>query len=123
MRAPHIAARRRLSRPYRRFLRARKFDPARAYTQFADFQAWRKKHGVEELYKGFDTDELESARRFYTTWTGRRSKVCASRMYPTSQLILVQIGLPVYVYRPASLAGPLTKELQAVPSERRYQRM
>ena len=32
-------------------------------------------------------------------------------------------GLPVYVYRLASLQGALQKELGTIPAERRYQRM
>ena len=35
----------------------------------------------------------------------------------------MQNGLPVYVYRLASLTPPIQKELAAVPAERRYQRM
>ena len=35
----------------------------------------------------------------------------------------LQNGLPVYVYRLASLTPPIQKELAAVPAERRYQRM
>jgi hypothetical protein len=34
-----------------------------------------------------------------------------------------QHGIPVYVFRLASLAGPLQQELNAVPEDRRYQRM
>ncbi|KAI0325045.1 CRAL/TRIO domain-containing protein [Cubamyces sp. BRFM 1775] len=90
-----------------RFLRARRFDPQKAYKQFADAEAWRKKHNVDALYATFPVDEFERARRFYPRWTGRRDKN----------------GLPVYVYRIASLSGPLQKELNSVPPERRYQRI
>jgi hypothetical protein len=62
---------------------------------------------VLNLYATFDPDELESAKRFYPRWTGRRDKN----------------GIPVYVFRLASLTGTLQKELNAVPEERRYQRM
>src|ERR1700761_4938269 len=34
-----------------------------------------------------------------------------------------QSGIPVYVFRLASLTGTLQKELNAIPEERRYQRM
>ncbi|SRR6266702_1978410 len=34
-----------------------------------------------------------------------------------------QHGIPVYVFRLSSLSGTLQKELNAVPEERRYQRM
>ncbi|KAI0350345.1 CRAL/TRIO domain-containing protein [Trametes cingulata] len=90
-----------------RFLRARRFDPQKAMKQFADAEAWRKKHNVDALYATFPVDEFESARRFYPRWTGRRDKN----------------GLPVYVYRIASLTGPQQKELFSTPPERRYQRI
>jgi hypothetical protein len=58
-----------------RFLRARNFDPAKAHKQFAATEAWRRENRVLELYATFDSDELESAKRFYPCWTGRRDKV------------------------------------------------
>lgn len=60
-----------------RFLRARKFDVAKAHKQFADTSGWRAEHDVENLYASFDPDEMESAKRFYPRWTGRRDKVVA----------------------------------------------
>ncbi|KAI0088474.1 CRAL/TRIO domain-containing protein [Irpex rosettiformis] len=90
-----------------RFLRARRFDSAKAHKQFADAEAWRAKHNVDELYATFPVDEMESSRRFYPRWTGRRDKN----------------GLPVYVYRLASLDTQLQKELNQIPTERRYQRI
>lgn len=60
----------------RRFLRARRFDPLKAQKQFSDAEAWRAKHDVDELYATFPSEELESSKRFYTRWTGRRDKVC-----------------------------------------------
>ncbi|KAG2365158.1 CRAL/TRIO domain-containing protein [Suillus spraguei] len=90
-----------------RFLRARRCDVEKAQKQFSDTEAWRKQHNVDELFRTFDTDEMESAKRFYPRWTGRRDKS----------------GLPVYVYRLNSLDAPLRKELESVPSERRYQRI
>ncbi|KAK7676368.1 hypothetical protein QCA50_020672 [Cerrena zonata] len=90
-----------------RFLRARRFDPLKAQKQFSDAEAWRTKHDVNELYATFPPDEFESAKRFYPRWTGRRDKN----------------GLPVYVYRLASLQGALQKELGTIPAERRYQRI
>lgn len=89
-----------------RFLRARKFDVPKAHKQFADTSGWRAEHDVENLYASFDPDEMESAKRFYPRWTGRRDK----------------LGIPVYVYRLASLE-PLSKEIFAVKPERRYQRI
>ncbi|KAF8073450.1 CRAL/TRIO domain-containing protein [Lyophyllum atratum] len=89
-----------------RFLRARGFVPGAAEKQFSDTEKWRKEHDVDNLYNTFDPVEFHSAKRFYPRWTGRRDKN----------------GLPLYVYRLASLA-PLQKELDAVPLERRYQRI
>ncbi|KDQ25428.1 hypothetical protein PLEOSDRAFT_1044739 [Pleurotus ostreatus PC15] len=89
-----------------RFLRARRFHPGPAQRQFADTEQWRKEHGVEGLYKTFDPQEFESAKRFYPRWTGRRDKH----------------GLPLYVYKLAAVV-PLQKELDAVPPVRRYQRI
>ncbi|EIN12397.1 CRAL/TRIO domain-containing protein [Punctularia strigosozonata HHB-11173 SS5] len=90
-----------------RFLRARRFDPVKAQEQFARAEIWRKQHDVDRLYAEFDPEEMEKSRRYYPRWTGRRSKT----------------GLPLYVYRLASLAGQRTSELQAVPAKRRYQRI
>lgn len=110
-----------------RFLRARRFDLVKAQKQFSDAEAWRKKHNVDQLFATFPEDEFETAKRFYPRWTGRRDKVRFStiyNMYTSDENICVcmQNGLPVYVYRLASLA-PIQKELNQVPPERRYQRM
>ncbi|KAH9973921.1 CRAL/TRIO domain-containing protein [Russula compacta] len=90
-----------------RFLRARKFDPAKAHKQFASTETWRRKNDVLNVYATFDPDELESAKRFYPRWTGHRDKN----------------GIPLYIFRLASLTGPLQKELSAVSEERRLQRI
>jgi len=90
-----------------RFLRARRYDPEKAEKQFSDTEAWRQKHNVDNLFATFDLIELETSKRFYPRWTGRRDKE----------------GRPLYVYRLASLAGPLLKELDAVSPERRYERI
>ncbi|KAL0960843.1 hypothetical protein HGRIS_005859 [Hohenbuehelia grisea] len=89
-----------------RFLRARRFDVAKAQKQFSDTEGWRKQHGVDNLFASFDPKEFEDAKRFYPRWTGRRSKH----------------GLPLFVYRLASIA-PLQKELDAISAARRYQRI
>lgn len=111
---------------HRRFLRARKFDPAKAHKQFAATEAWRRENRVLDLYATFDSDELESTKRFYPRWTGRRDKVSVTLILcpsPSNTTRLVQHGIPVYVFRLASLTGPLLKELNAVQEGRRYQRM
>ncbi|KAF8636205.1 hypothetical protein AX17_003692 [Amanita inopinata Kibby_2008] len=89
-----------------RFLRARNFNPSAAQKQFADAESWRKEHDVNGLYASFDAEEFELAKRFYPRWTGRRDKT----------------GLPLYVYRIASIV-PLQSEIEAVPPDRRYQRI
>lgn len=58
-----------------RFLRARRFDPDRALKQFSDAEAWRKQHNVDELYRTFPVEEMELAKKYYPTWTGRRDMV------------------------------------------------
>ncbi|KAJ8582366.1 CRAL/TRIO domain-containing protein [Rhizopogon salebrosus TDB-379] len=90
-----------------RFLRARRYDADKAEKQFSDAEAWRKQHNVDELFRTFETNEMELSKMFYPRWTGRRDKA----------------GLPVYVYRLASLDAPLRKELESVPPQRRYQRI
>ncbi|KAI6042630.1 CRAL/TRIO domain-containing protein [Pisolithus marmoratus] len=90
-----------------RFLRARQYNIANAQKQFADTEAWRKRHDIDNLYKDFSVNEMESAKRFYPRWTGRRDKH----------------GHPVYVFRLASLDESLRKELDVLSPERRYQRI
>jgi hypothetical protein len=90
----------------RRFLRARKFDIAKAHKQLAGAAAWREKHDVDRLFANFDTDEMEKARSFYPMWTGRRDKN----------------GIPLYVYKISALKHR-HDELDAISSEKRYQRI
>ncbi|KAJ7808879.1 CRAL/TRIO domain-containing protein [Mycena olivaceomarginata] len=90
-----------------RFLRARSFDPAAALKQFSDSDKWRREHDVDNLFATFDSAELENGRRFYPRWTGRRDKN----------------GMPVYVYRLASLNSAIQKELHSASPEFRYQRI
>ncbi|KAF9026093.1 CRAL/TRIO domain-containing protein [Hymenopellis radicata] len=89
-----------------RFLRARKYDIPAAQKQFADTEAWRKKHDVDKLYRTFPEHEFYSSKRFYPRWTGRRDKE----------------GKPLYVYHIASVR-PLYDELHAVAPPRRYERI
>ncbi|KAJ3525732.1 hypothetical protein NMY22_g10452 [Coprinellus aureogranulatus] len=90
-----------------RFLRARGFQPDAALAQFRSAMEWRKKHDVENLYAtGFTVEEFEDSKRYYPRWTGRRDKN----------------GMPLYVYKISALE-PLQRELEAIPAERRYQRI
>lgn len=70
-----------------RYLRARKFVPQDAFTQFKDTEDWRKKQKIEELYDTIDVQEYDETRRLYPQWTGRRDKR----------------GIPVYVFQVADL--------------------
>ncbi|KAF7368765.1 CRAL/TRIO domain-containing protein [Mycena venus] len=90
-----------------RFLRARGFDPVGALKQYSDYVAWRREHDVDNLFATFDAEELERSRRFYSRWNGRRDKN----------------GMPIVVYRLASLDSAIQKELSAVPRERSYKRI
>ncbi|THH23072.1 hypothetical protein EUX98_g8108 [Antrodiella citrinella] len=65
-----------------RFLRARRFDPLKAQKQFADAEAWRNKHKVDELYATFPEEEFEDAKHFYPRWTGRRDKKELNKVPP-----------------------------------------
>ncbi|KAI5122436.1 hypothetical protein M0805_008749 [Coniferiporia weirii] len=90
-----------------RFLRARKFDLAKAQKQFADRIAWEKKHDVNNLFANFPTEEFENSRRYYPRWTGRRDRQ----------------GLPIYVYRLSALLDDIQEEIHTVPPQRRYERI
>jgi hypothetical protein len=59
----------------RRFLRARRYDADKARKQFSDAEAWRRQHDVDELFRTFETSEMELSKKFYPRWTGRRDKV------------------------------------------------
>ncbi|KIY71742.1 CRAL/TRIO domain-containing protein [Cylindrobasidium torrendii FP15055 ss-10] len=89
-----------------RFFRARSGDIPGAVKQFAETEAWRREHNVDELYRTFPEDEYHGAKAFYPRWTGHRDKS----------------GHPIYVYRLASV-GPIHGELKSIPPERRYQRI
>jgi hypothetical protein len=63
--------------------------------------------GIDKLYSNFEVEEFEKGRKYYPRWTGRRDRH----------------GIPVYVYRLASLNSQAQKELSAVSEERRYERL
>ncbi|POS69828.1 SEC14 cytosolic factor [Diaporthe helianthi] len=65
-----------------RFLRARKWSIADAYTQFKDTEEWRKAIELDVLYDTIDVDAYEQSRRLYPQWTGRRDRR----------------GIPVYLF-------------------------
>lgn len=57
-----------------RYLRARKFVPSEAFTQFKDTEEWRKENQLDKLYETIDIHEYDDVRRLYPQWTGRRDK-------------------------------------------------
>ncbi|CAG8970829.1 hypothetical protein HYALB_00001617 [Hymenoscyphus albidus] len=65
-----------------RFLRARRFIVADAFTQFKDTEDWRKANQITQLYETIDLEHYEETRRLYPQWTGRRDRR----------------GIPVYVF-------------------------
>ncbi|KAL8958734.1 MAG: hypothetical protein Q9193_004265 [Seirophora villosa] len=70
-----------------RFLRARKFVPQDALTQFKDTEHWRKENNLDALYERIDIRDYQEARSVYPQWTGRRDKR----------------GIPVYLYEVGKL--------------------
>lgn len=57
-----------------RFLRARKWSVADAYTQFKDTEEWRKGIQIDVLYDTIDVEAYEQSRKLYPQWTGRRDR-------------------------------------------------
>ncbi|KAG8918482.1 hypothetical protein FRC02_002339 [Tulasnella sp. 418] len=89
-----------------RFLRARRFVPAKALKQFSDEEKWRKDNDVDELYKYIDVEEFEETKKFYPTWIGRRDKQ----------------GWPIYVYKLNRLPEIMDQWNSFTP-EQRFRRM
>ncbi|KAM0274268.1 hypothetical protein ACHAQH_008027 [Verticillium albo-atrum] len=65
-----------------RYLRARRWHPADALTQFADTESWRAANDIDLLYKTIDLSAYDASRRLYPQWTGRRDRR----------------GIPLYVF-------------------------
>ena len=53
--------------PSSRFLRARRFVPADAYTQFKETEQWREINKIDQLYYNIDVDNYDEARRLVST--------------------------------------------------------
>lgn len=53
----------------RRYLRARKFVPSEALTQFKATEDWRKENRLEELYDTIDVKEYDETRRLVSRET------------------------------------------------------
>ncbi|KZO92574.1 CRAL/TRIO domain-containing protein, partial [Calocera viscosa TUFC12733] len=91
-----------------RFLKARRWEPPAAATQFLATVAWREKHGVDLLFREeVGPEEYEQWKQLYPKWTGRRDKH----------------GNPLYVYKLSVLTSAALKELGKVPEEVRYRRI
>ncbi|KAF1946628.1 CRAL/TRIO domain-containing protein [Clathrospora elynae] len=57
-----------------RYLRARRFIPQEAFTQFKDTEDWRKENKLSEIFNTIEIEEFEQTRRLYPQWLGRRDK-------------------------------------------------
>ncbi|GAA6028844.1 hypothetical protein JCM8097_007424 [Rhodosporidiobolus ruineniae] len=90
-----------------RFLRARKFDPAGAFTQFTSAADWRADAQIDHLYDTFPLAEFEQGGKLYTQWTGRVDKN----------------GTPVYVFAINALTTEGTAEWAQAGQERLEERM
>ncbi|TDZ33229.1 SEC14 cytosolic factor [Colletotrichum spinosum] len=65
-----------------RYLRARKWVPEDAFTQFKETEEWRVASDLDTLYRTIELDAYEQSRRLYPQWTGRRDRR----------------GIPLYLY-------------------------
>ncbi|KAH7324700.1 CRAL-TRIO domain-containing protein [Stachybotrys elegans] len=65
-----------------RYLRARRWVPEDAFTQFSETERWREANDIDVLYHTIDLDAYEESRRLYPQWTGRRDRR----------------GIPLYVF-------------------------
>lgn len=57
---------------FRRFLRARKFDLAKAKIMWIDTQKWRTAFKVDELYETFDYTEKAEVSKLYPRFVAFR---------------------------------------------------
>ncbi|KAL2204677.1 CRAL/TRIO domain-containing protein [Sarocladium strictum] len=79
-----------------RYLRARRWVPSDALTQFSETEAWRKANDIDVLYHTIDVDAYESSRRLYPQWTGRRDRR----------------GIPLYVFEIKNLDAKTVSEYE-----------
>lgn len=83
-------------------MRARKFMPNEAWTQFKDTEDWRKENQLDKLYETIDIDEYEQTRRLYPQWLGRRDKR----------------GIPLYLFEVAHLDSKAVSAYQTSTSSK-----
>ncbi|OLN97444.1 SEC14 cytosolic factor 1 [Colletotrichum chlorophyti] len=70
-----------------RYLRARRWVPEDALTQFKDTEEWRAANDIDILYRTIELDAYEQSWRLYPQWTGRRDKR----------------GIPIYLFEVKTL--------------------
>ncbi|WYZ46129.1 hypothetical protein EsH8_IX_000354 [Colletotrichum jinshuiense] len=70
-----------------RYLRARRWVPADALTQFKDTEEWRAANDIDVLYRTIELDAYEQSRRLYPQWLGRRDRR----------------GIPIYLFEVKTL--------------------
>jgi len=91
---PHLTSQIILLMLYRRYLRARSYDPQAAYEQYSTSAAWRRKHKLDETY---DNAEIQ---RF-----GRMNRVVSHS--PTSTLHLnTTYTLSSHLHTTSNRSGP-----------------
>jgi CRAL/TRIO, N-terminal domain len=61
-----------------RFLRARKFNVANAFTMFSESEQWRKEFKVEELIKSFKFEENPQVSAYYPRYYHKTDRVTNS---------------------------------------------
>lgn len=88
-----------------RFLRARKFDVAKAKLMFTESERWRREFKVDELYRTFDYQEKEEVDKVYPQFYHKTDKD----------------GRPVYIEQLGNL--DLNKLYQVTTPERQLQRL
>jgi len=84
-----------------RFLRARRWVPEDAFTQFKDTEDWRVANDIDVLYRTIEIDAYEQSRRLYPQWIGRRDRR----------------GIPVYVYEVKPLDAKTVSEYERLGNQ------
>ncbi|KAI9152159.1 phosphatidylinositol transporter [Paramyrothecium foliicola] len=87
-----------------RFLRARRWVPEDAYTQFKDTEDWRAANDIDVLYHTIELDAYEQSRRLYPQWTGRRDRR----------------GIPLYVYEVRTLDSKTVSEYEKLGANKTF---
>jgi hypothetical protein len=67
---------------FRRYLRARSYDPQAAFRQYSTTAEWRASKGVDNVFDNASLKLFDHTRRLFPHWSGRRDKQ----------------GLPLFIY-------------------------